>query len=126
MATPYSPTILMHFRRPQNFGALPGADVVGEASNPLCGDRVRIALAIVDDAIREARFAGDACAICVASASLLTERVRGMTLPVAGRLTDEEVIAALNAEIDPARRRCALLPLEALRAALDGPAAPPG
>jgi nitrogen fixation NifU-like protein len=119
MNTPYNPTILKHFRRPQNFGDLPDADVVREANNPLCGDRVRIALAIVNDAIAAARFGGDACAICVASASLLTERVRGMTIGTAGRLTDAEVIGALDGDIDPSRRRCALLPLEALRAALD-------
>jgi nitrogen fixation NifU-like protein len=121
VTSPYSPIILEHFRRPRNFGALPGATVVREANNPLCGDRVRIALLVNAGTIADARFGGDACAICVASASLLTERVRGMTAVEAGGVTEAETIAALQTAIDPTRRRCALLPLEALLSALSAP-----
>lgn len=118
--SPYWDAILEHFRRPRNYGALPNATAEAEGSNPLCGDRVRVAIALdaTGERIEQARFTANACAICVASASLLTERVHGMALTAVGELTDEEIIRALGGEIPDARRRCALLPLHALRRAV--------
>ena len=117
---PYGQIIAEHFRRPRNHGPLPGAHASAEGSNPLCGDRVRVAVTLHDAGltIAEARFVANACAICVASASLLTERVRGMGRDAAALVTEAEVIGALGAEIPAARRRCATLPLEALRRAV--------
>jgi nitrogen fixation NifU-like protein len=91
-----------------------------EGSNPLCGDRVRIDLAIDATAsvVSEAKFTANACAICVASASLLTEQLRGMRLDALAALDEEGVVRALDAEIPAARRRCATLPLEAARRAV--------
>jgi len=114
----YSQTILDHFRHPRNAGELEAADLAGEASNPLCGDRIRIGLRLEGGAIAEARFKAEACAICTAAASLLTGRVRGLTPAAAAQLKDDILIAALEAEIPPERRRCATLPLEALRSSL--------
>jgi len=115
----YSATILEHFRHPRNRGALEAADRAGEAHNPLCGDRIRLALRTAAEHIVEARFHAEACAICIASASLLTERLRGMDHASARTIAEEEVIAALGGKLRDERRRCATLPLEALRAALD-------
>ena len=79
MTAPYSTAIVEHFRRPRNYGALPNATSDAEGVNPLCGDRVRVAVLMdAEGAIAVARFTANACAICVASASLLTEHVRGM------------------------------------------------
>jgi molybdenum cofactor cytidylyltransferase len=118
---PYRELILEHFRRPRNYGPLPAATAAAEGSNPLCGDRVRIAITL--DATRrrieEARFTANACAICVASASLLTERMRGMPAQVIAGMADDDIVAMLGAEIPPARRRCAALPLETARRALE-------
>jgi nitrogen fixation NifU-like protein len=115
---PYGATIMEHFRRPRNQGPLPGADVAGEGANPLCGDRVRIELTIRNASIAEARFTANACAISVAAASLLTERVRGMSVADVIAIDDEEVVAALGSAIPDARRACAVLPLVTMRAAL--------
>jgi nitrogen fixation NifU-like protein len=115
---PYGATVMEHFRRPRNHGRLPEADVAREGSNPLCGDRVRIELAVRDGRVADARFTANACAISVASASLLTERVRGLTLAAVGAIGDDEVVAALGSEIPQARRDCALLPLATMRTAL--------
>ena len=115
----YSATILEHFRHPRNRGALEGADRAGEAHNPLCGDRIRLALRTADNRIVEARFHAEACAICIASASLLTDRLHGMDNAAARTIGEDEVITALGANLREERRRCATLPLEALRAALD-------
>ena len=115
MADLYSETVLEHYRRPCNRGRLPNADATAEAANPLCGDVIRFEIAVEGTTIREARFSGDACAISTAAASLLTGVVFGAPLGDVVRITETEMIAALNATIPPARRRCAVLPLEALR-----------
>jgi molybdenum cofactor cytidylyltransferase len=120
-ATPYQGAILEHFRRPRNYGSLPNAAAEAEGSNPLCGDRVRVAIALdaTGERIETARFTANACAICIASASVLTERMTGATCQSIGELAEDDVVTALGAEIPPARRRCALLPLEAARCALE-------
>ncbi len=107
-----------HFRRPRNQGRLPSPDVSREGTNPLCGDRVRIELAVRDGCITDARFTANACAISVAAASVLTERVRGMGTASARAITDDELCASLGDGIPAARRGCAVLPLATLRAAL--------
>ena len=122
MTTPYGATIHEHFRRPRNQRTLERPSVSREGYNPLCGDRVRIELDIVDGAIRSAVFTANACAICTASASLLTERVTGVTTAAALRVTEEETLAALKVELPAGRLRCATLPLQTLREALAGPA----
>jgi nitrogen fixation NifU-like protein len=87
--------------------------------NPLCGDRVRVSLLLdADGTIAEARFVANACAICVASASLLTERVRRLTRDAAAQLTDDEILSILGDGVPAGRKRCATLPAEALRRAL--------
>lgn len=115
---PYGATIMEHFRRPRNQGSLPGADVVREGANPLCGDRIRIELVVRDGLIAEARFSANACAISVAAASLLTERVRGLSAAAARAIGDDEAVASLGSAIPPARRACAVLPLTTMREAL--------
>jgi nitrogen fixation protein NifU and related proteins len=115
---PYGATIMEHFRRPRNQGPLPAADVVHEGANPLCGDRIRIEVAMRDGRVADARFTANACAISVAAASLLTERVRGMSAADVRAIRDEEIVAALGDQIPPARRACAVLPLATMRTAL--------
>src|SRR5688500_10361156 len=115
---PYGATIMEHFRRPRNQGPLPGADVAREGANPLCGDRIRIELAMRDGHVAEARFTANACAISVAAASLLTERVRGISAADVLAIEDEEILAALGGGIPPARRACAVLPLATMRTAV--------
>ena len=117
-ATMYSATLLEHFRHPRNHGALQAPDITAEASNPLCGDRLRIEMKLDDDRVAAARFRGDACAIAIAAASVLTERLGGLSLREAEGIEPADVVGALDAEIKPARLRCANLPLEAVRAGI--------
>jgi nitrogen fixation protein NifU and related proteins len=114
----YSDTLLDHFRRPRNYGSLEAPDISNEQFNPLCGDRIRLQLTLVDAKVNEARFKGDACAICTAAASLLTELILGQDLAQLARIPDSQLLAALESDIQPARLQCALLPLLALRAGL--------
>lgn len=73
----YQEVILDHGRRPRNFGPLAGANRHAEGFNPLCGDRLTLHLKVEDGVIREARFEGSGCAISTASASLMTEALKG-------------------------------------------------
>ena len=115
MAALYSDKLLDHFRHPRNYGSLSEPDVSYESFNPLCGDRIRIELRIENESVKEVRFKGDGCAISIAAASLLTEL---LVTSNETAITDDELITALESDIKPARLRCALLPLEALRAGL--------
>ncbi len=115
---PYLATVVAHYRRPRNQRALTAPTHVHEGANAVCGDRVRIELEVRDGTVRDAAFAASACAIATASASLLTERVRGAVVESALGLDDETVVAALGEGVPTARRGCALLPLRVLRQAL--------
>ena len=106
----YSDLLLDHFRHPRNYGSLEAPDVSYEAFNPLCGDRIRIEAKLDQEIVSEARFKGDGCAISMAAASLLTELIVGREM-----ISDEELISALQSDIQPARIQCAVLPLTALR-----------
>ena len=119
MVALYSDTLLDHFRHPRNYGDLVNPDVSHESFNPLCGDRIRIELKLRDTVVQEARFKGDACAICTAAASLLTEFILSAKLEDLSTFPDDRLISALESDIKPARLQCALLPLDALRAGLN-------
>ena len=122
-ATPglYSDVIRDRWRRPRHRGELPGANAVAEDVNPLCGDRVRIMLTVAPEGrITDARFIGDSCAICTASADVVADLVSGRSRSEAAALDVSDVLAVLQAEIRPTRMRCATLPLSVLGQALDG------
>ena len=113
---PYGETIQEHFRHPRNYGSLDAPDIRHEEVNPLCGDRVRIEVSIgADGTVQAARFQGDLCMIARASSSLLTEMIAGLPVDRIADFPERQLLDALEAEIQPARRKCALLPLEALR-----------
>ena len=117
-AGPYSDVIRRRWRQPAFRGRLAGANAVAEDVNPLCGDRVRMELEVEDDRVRDARFAGDSCAICTASADVVAEKVSGGTVREATALAPADVLEALEADIRPTRMRCVTLPLDVLRTAL--------
>lgn len=114
MTLPYGETIFEHFRRPRNQGALVAPTVSQEGSNPLCGDRVRLELRLVGDTVEAAGFTANACAVCVASASVLTDLIRGAHIEDVATLTSDELLRALGAELPRTRISCATLPLTVL------------
>ena len=122
----YREYILDHYRNPRNFGRLDLADISHEEENPLCGDVVAMDFKLNDGRIEDVRFHGRGCAISQASASLLTERIKGMSLEDAKRVSKEDVLAELGIEISPARLKCALLSLKVLKAGAYGVAGWPG
>lgn len=76
----YQEVILDHGRKPRNFGELQDPTHMAEGFNTLCGDRVLVSLAVRDDRVEEIRFKGSGCAICMASASLMTQMIRGKSV----------------------------------------------
>jgi nitrogen fixation NifU-like protein len=116
----YRAEILEHYRHPHNFGTLDAPDVVQEGSNPLCGDRLTLMLGIDEEGrVDEVAFTGRGCAISQASASMLTDRVRGLPLAEVAKLGRQDVLDELGIEISPARLKCALLSVDTLRRALE-------
>jgi nitrogen fixation NifU-like protein len=130
----YRDVILDHNRHPRNFGALEAADASVEGFNPMCGDRLTVQLRMADDRIADIRFEGQGCAISTASASLMTEAVKGKSradaLALFDRvhqlLTDDAApadelgkLAALSGVREfPARVKCASLCWHTLASAL--------
>jgi nitrogen fixation protein NifU and related proteins len=133
----YQEVIFDHNRHPRNFGALADADRVADGYNPLCGDKVRVYLSTDGNKVQDARFEGQGCAISTASASLMTEAVKGKSLAQAQALAEKfltmttdrgdraerdlgklEVLAGVKEF--PARVKCATLAWHALTAAIKG------
>ena len=137
LRTLYQEVILDHNRSPRNFGPLEDADLRADGHNPLCGDKLSIAVKINDGVVTDVRFQGAGCAISQASASLMTEGIKGKTLAEARRLFDrfhrlvtDQTAPADEAELGklivfagvrayPARVKCAILAWHTLRAAVD-------
>jgi nitrogen fixation NifU-like protein len=114
----YSDTIRERWRRPRYRGELADATATAEDVNPLCGDRVRMTLRVHEGAVEGVRFTGDSCAICTASADVTAELSEGRPAAAAARLTTDDVLAVLQADIRPTRMRCVSLPITVLQRAL--------
>ena len=118
----YREQILEHSKRPHNSGTLPNPTVSHEEHNPLCGDRVRIDLLIEDGVIADVRFAGKGCAISQASASLLTDEIKGKSVEEAKAFSKDDLLDLIGIPLakNPVRLKCALLSLKTLKAGLYG------
>jgi nitrogen fixation NifU-like protein len=114
----YSEAFKDHLARPRNAGDLANADVVAEMTNPVCGDRLRLALRVRDGRIEAARFLAYGCPPTLACGSALTEMIEGKTLAEAAGLTRHDIIRALDG-LPSRKHHAAALAIETLRAALE-------
>lgn len=119
----YQEVILQHYRAPRNFGPLEGASMEGEEYNPSCGDHITLRLKLDPSGrkVEEVRFSGDGCAISVAGASMLTERIKGHTVEEVRQISRDDVLALLGIPLSPVRIKCALTGYAALGRALNPP-----
>lgn len=135
----YQEVVVDHKRSPRNFGALPEPTHRARGDNPQCGDDLEVSLRVAEGQVRDIRFTGHGCAICIASASMMTEAVRGHDVDTARQL-QQRFRAVLTGQMDPeaarlgklislagvrrypGRIKCALLGWHALMHALAGPA----
>jgi nitrogen fixation NifU-like protein len=143
----YQETILDHGRSPRNTGLIKNHACIGEGRNPMCGDRVTVTAALEGDVISELRFDGKGCAISIASASMMTDALKGLDRQEATQLFDavhtlctedivpEEIVSQVGEKLGkrlerlvaltgvrqfPVRVKCATLPWHALKACLAG------
>ena len=136
----YQETILDHSKRPRNHHALTGANRKAEGYNPLCGDKLKLYLKMDGDIVADASFEGAGCAISTASASLMTESLKGKTREEAMRLMDKfhdllttdtpasrdlgKLVVFCGVRDYPARVKCATLAWHTLKNALTQAAEP--
>jgi nitrogen fixation NifU-like protein len=131
----YQQVILDHCKHPRNFHELPQASCSAQGHNPLCGDQLKLFLAMEGEVIKDAAFVGSGCCISKASASLLTENLKGKTrdqarqtfdqvheMVMTGRVAGDVGKLAVFAGVHkfPARVKCAILAWHAVMAALRG------
>jgi nitrogen fixation NifU-like protein len=135
----YQEVILDHNKRPRNFGTLPDATAVAQGHNPLCGDRMSLFVKVEGDRVAAIAFEGSGCAISKASASLMTDAVKGLSLPDVQALFDRVhamLTAPIGQDVDeaglgklaalagvrefPVRVKCASLAWHTLKSALSG------
>ena len=111
----YREVILDHYRNPRNAGTIEDPDISYEDTNPLCGDRIRIDLKVVEGKVADIKFHGRGCAISQASTSMLTEMIQGKELDEIRSLSAQDLLDELGIPISPARVKCALLGLKVLK-----------
>jgi nitrogen fixation protein NifU and related proteins len=131
----YQQVILDHCKKPRNFHEMPAATSFAQGHNPLCGDKLKLFLALEGDKIADASFVGEGCCISKASASLLTDNVKGKSkaevqqmfdlvheMVMSGKVNGDVGKLAVFAGVHkyPARVKCAILSWHALMAALKG------
>lgn len=114
---PYNAIVEDHFARPRNLGALPDANCEAEASNPVCGDRMRLFLRVDGDRVTAASFLAQGCPAAIAAASMTTVLLTGATLDEARRLTNQAIADALGG-LPRAKLHCSVLAEEVIASAL--------
>jgi len=111
----YRDYILEHYRRPHNFGVIEDPDASFEGAKPLCGDRITLMVGVKDGVVDRVAFTGRGCAISQASASLLTDEIKGKPLLDVVGVRADDVLDLLGIEISPARLKCAMLSHDTLQ-----------
>jgi nitrogen fixation NifU-like protein len=113
----YNPIVLDHFTHPRNMGEMDDPDGVGEATNPVCGDTMRLFIKVEENRIVDARFLTFGCAAAIASSSITTEMIKGKTLEEILTISNQTVAEALGG-LPPTKIHCSVLAEDALNAAV--------
>jgi len=116
LSSVYSEIILDYYRHPRNKGTLDDPQISAKDSNPLCGDIIEMQLELDKNSnVSDVRFNGQGCAISQASASMLTELVKGKKLDEVRNISKEEILSLIGGQLSAVRLKCALLSLKVLK-----------
>ena len=115
----YTEIIIDLYKNPKNKGELENHTHNFSRNNPLCGDEISIQLIIEENKIKDIKFQGQGCAISQASASLLTDKIKNMSMEDVKNLNTDDVLELLHIPISPGRLKCAVLSLDTIKGALD-------
>ena len=116
----YRENIMDYYKNPRNKGSLAKPDIKNSGNNPLCGDEISMEAALDKQGkIKEARFDGKGCAICMSSASMLTETIIGKPLDFVKKLKTEDIVEMLGITLVPIRVKCAVLGLKVLQEGIE-------
>ena len=111
----YKENILDHYNYPRNKGKLSEPDIFAKDSNPLCGDVIEFSINMDDSKVKEVKFDGKGCAICLATASMLTDFIHGKKSDEILKMEKNDLLRLLQIELSPNRLKCALLPMEVMK-----------
>ena len=110
--------ILDHYREPRNYGKIQNETTSITEANPVCGDTLHFSILIDAGMLADVKFVGQGCSISQASASMLTEFIKGKPVAEVKKIKPEDVLRMIGIELGPAREKCALLSYNALMKAL--------
>lgn len=114
----YSKEVIDHFRNPRNVGKMENPDGIGHVGNPQCGDEMIIYIRVKDNTIIDVSFETFGCAAAIASSSMTTELVKGMTIDEALKLTNQQVADKLGG-LPPNKVHCSVLAEDGIRSAIE-------
>ncbi len=116
----YRENILDHYKHPRNFGVTEGASATHKEINHACGDEIRVFVHINNNKITDITFTGKGCAISIASASMLTQHIKGKTIEDARAMKDEDMMRLLGIQLGIVRKKCGTLALKILHKCVGG------
>jgi len=114
----YNDKVVEHYQNPRNVGEIEGADGVGVAGSPDCGDIMKITIKIRDNRIEDVKFKTFGCGAAIAISSIATELIKGKTIEKALQVSNQDVVEAL-AGLPPIKMHCSLLAEQAIKAAIE-------
>lgn len=114
----YNDKVMDHFFHPRNVGEIENPDGTGQVGNPVCGDVMRITIKVGDDKIEDVKFKTFGCGAAIATSSMVTELVKGLTLDEAMQVSNQAVAEALGG-LPPQKLHCSNLAADALHAAIE-------
>ena len=115
----YQEEILENYKNPKNFGSIKNSDAHAKEDNPFCGDEIEIFLKISKGKVSDVKFQGKGCAISQASASFLTEHIKGKTVAQLKAMKEDDILKLVKVNLSIVRMKCGLLPFWALRKAIE-------
>lgn len=111
----YRENILDHYKNPRNFGGISSPSKSEMQANPSCGDSITMNVVFKDNRIDDIKFTGVGCAISIASASMLTEKVKGQSIEFAAKIGEADIEQLLGIQLSPSRKKCAMLSVNTLK-----------